>query len=76
MMEALEEARRLAEQEAKERLAFEARLRFNRMLQLETDGMAHTQEITRAFVFSYFELLEWLGLEVPDFEALKNKHIY
>ena len=76
MIRAMEEARIMAEREAQERLKMELRMKFCRSLQLESGGLAHTQEITRAFVFSYYELLEWLGLEVPDFDALKRGQIY
>lgn len=68
---ALEEARRLAEEMARRQAELEARLRFNRSLQLEANGLEHTQDITKAFVFSYFELLQWLGLDIPEFELLK-----
>ncbi|XP_052813457.1 uncharacterized protein LOC128240716 isoform X10 [Mya arenaria] len=68
---ALEEARRLAEEMARKQAELEARLRFNRSLQLESEGLDHTQDITKAFVFSYYELLNWLGLDIPEFELLK-----
>ncbi|XP_052234781.1 uncharacterized protein LOC127847142 isoform X2 [Dreissena polymorpha] len=68
---AIEEARRLAEEMARKQAELEARLRFNRSLQLESEGMEHTQDITRAFVFSYYELLAWLGLNVEEFDLLK-----
>ncbi|XP_053386732.1 titin homolog isoform X28 [Mercenaria mercenaria] len=68
---ALEEARRLAEEMARKQAELEARLRFNRSLQMEANGLEHTQDITKAFVFSYFELLQWLGLDIPEFELLK-----
>ena len=69
----MEEAKRLAEEMARKKAEFEARLRFNRGLQLEANGLDRTQDVTRAFVFSYFELLQWLGLEVPDFEKFKQQ---
>ncbi|WAR10459.1 K2012-like protein [Mya arenaria] len=65
---ALEEARRLAEEMARKQAELEARLR---SLQLESEGLDHTQDITKAFVFSYYELLNWLGLDIPEFELLK-----
>lgn len=67
----MEEARRLAEEMRKRQEELRARLEFNRGLQMEAQGMEHTQDVSRAFVFSYFELLQWLGLEVPEFERLK-----
>nr|XP_022320401.1 calponin homology domain-containing protein DDB_G0272472-like isoform X24 [Crassostrea virginica] len=68
---AMEEARRLAEEMAHKQAQMEARLKFNRTLQVEARGLEHSQDITRAFVFSYFELLQWLGLDIPEFELLK-----
>nr|XP_034301536.1 titin homolog isoform X9 [Crassostrea gigas] len=68
---AMEEARRLAEEMARKQAEMEARLKFNRTLQVEARGLEHSQDITRAFVFSYFELLQWLGLDIPEFEVLK-----
>ena len=68
---ALEEAKRLAEEMARKQAELEARLKFNRTLQLESNGLNHTQDINKAFVFSYFELLTWLGLDIPEFELLK-----
>ncbi|KAK3082961.1 hypothetical protein FSP39_010092 [Pinctada imbricata] len=68
---AMEEARRLAEEMARRQAEMEARLKFTRTLQVEAKGLEHSQDITRAFVFSYFELLQWLGLDIPEFELLK-----
>ena len=67
----MEEARRLAEEMARKQAEYERRLQFNRGLQLEATGLEHSQEVTRAFVFSYYELLQWLGLDVPEFEKWK-----
>ena len=75
-MRQMEEARRLAEEMQRKQYELEMRLRFNRSLQLESTGLSHTQDITRAFVFSYFELLKWLGLDVPDFETWKKMQAY
>ena len=68
----MEEARRLAEEMARKQAELEARLQFNRGLQQESGGLTHSQGMTRAFVFSYFELLQWLGIELPQFENLKR----
>ncbi|XP_076446001.1 uncharacterized protein LOC143283663 isoform X2 [Babylonia areolata] len=68
---ALEEAKRLAEEMARKQVELEARLRFNRALQVEASGMDLSHDINRAFVFSYFELLQWLGLDIPEFELAK-----
>ena len=71
----MEEARRVAAEMARRQAEFEARLRFNRLLQLEAEGMeTHSLNITEAFTFSYYELLQWLGLDLPEFERLKLEH--
>lgn len=56
---------------ARKQAELEARLKFNRELMLEAKGLGHTQDITRAFVYSYFELLQWLGLDIPEFDLQK-----
>ncbi|XP_064647125.1 titin homolog isoform X3 [Lineus longissimus] len=61
----MEEARRLAEELERKKKEFERRLKFARGLMVEAKGMDHTQDINRAFVWSYFELLQWLGLDLP-----------
>ncbi|XP_077997481.1 uncharacterized protein LOC144450695 isoform X2 [Glandiceps talaboti] len=66
-----EEAERLARELAKKQKELEARLMFNRSLQSEAHGLDHTQDINPAFTWSYFELLQYLGIEIP--EALKHK---
>lgn len=68
---ALEEAKKLAEEMAHKQAELERRLNFNRGLQVESNGLAHTQDVTRAFVFSYFELLQWLGIDISEIELLK-----
>ena len=69
---ALAEAKKLAEEMAKREELLKLRLQYNRTMALDSRGLEHTQEITRAFVFSYYELLKWLGLDVPDFERWKE----
>ena len=56
---------------ARQQAELERRFHFNRGLQVESNGLAHTQDVTRAFVFSYFELLQWLGIDISDIELLK-----
>ena len=73
---AIAEAKKLAEEMARKEELLKLRLQFNRAMQLDSNGLAHTQEITRAFVFSYYELLKWLGLDVPDFERWKESLKY
>jgi hypothetical protein len=40
---------------ARKQAEMEARLKFNRSLQVEARGMDHSHNITEAFVFSYYE---------------------
>ncbi|KAM8934105.1 uncharacterized protein KIAA2012 homolog [Pelodytes ibericus] len=61
----MEEARRQAQLLAKQTAALEQQLQFNRGLLQESVGMDQTQAISRPWVFSYFELLELLGLPLP-----------
>jgi len=68
-----EEAKRIFEelqrQEAERQRAEELlrqRLLFQRSLNVESHGLEHSQDISRAFVFSYYELLKWLGFEIPE----------
>lgn len=56
---------------ARAQAELERRLAFQRGLIIEADGLDHTQDVTRAFTFSYFELLQWLGIEISDIELLK-----
>jgi hypothetical protein len=67
----MEEARRLAEEMARRQAELEARLKFNRTLQAEAHNLDHSHDINRAFVWSYFELLQWLGLDIPEFDLAK-----
>ncbi|XP_022110433.1 uncharacterized protein KIAA2012 homolog isoform X2 [Acanthaster planci] len=64
---AQEEAERFALELAKRQKEMERRLMFNKSLQSEANVLSHSQEMTRAFTWSYFELLEFLGLAMPDF---------
>ena len=60
------EAERLAMEIARRQKEMEQRLAFNRELQSESNVMAHSQDITRMFTWSYFELLDYLGIPIPD----------
>lgn len=68
---AFEEAQRLAEEMAREKAELEAKLWFNRSLLDEASQLTQAHQVNRAFVFSYFELLQWLGLDIPEFELAK-----
>ncbi|XP_044834215.1 uncharacterized protein KIAA2012 homolog [Mauremys mutica] len=66
---ALEEAKTQAQLLARQREALEQHLRFQRELLVEASGLEHTQQISRPWVYSYFQLLQILGLET----AKENK---
>ena len=72
-----EKGLRLAEQiiMARNQAELKARLKFNRALQMEAGGFDHSHDINRAFVFSYFELLQWLDLDIPEFELAKMSQL-
>ncbi|XP_040213170.1 uncharacterized protein KIAA2012 homolog isoform X2 [Rana temporaria] len=61
----MEEAQRHAQLLARQTAALEKQLQFNRGLMKESVGMDQTQGVSRSWVFSYFELLELLGLPLP-----------
>jgi hypothetical protein len=62
---ALEEAKAQAIAEAKLKAELERRLQFMRSLYNEAQELDQAHSLTHAFVFSYFELLRYLGLEIP-----------
>ncbi len=62
---ALDEAKRHAFEDAKRKAELERRLQFMRSIYNEANELGQTQSITHAFVFSYFELMNYLGLEIP-----------
>uniref|UniRef100_A0A452J0A8 Uncharacterized protein n=1 Tax=Gopherus agassizii TaxID=38772 RepID=A0A452J0A8_9SAUR len=66
---ALEEAKTQAQLLARQREALEQHVRFQRELLVEASGLEHTQQISRPWVYSYFQLLQMLGLET----AKENK---
>lgn len=68
----MEEARRLAEEMARKRAMAEARRKFVRGLQVELMGLQRSSRISAAYVYSYFDLLQWLGLDLPEFEEKRR----
>ncbi|XP_039261519.2 uncharacterized protein LOC120337708 isoform X3 [Styela clava] len=60
---AMEQARLQAIIKAKQQATLEEKLKFAREFSIEANGMDQTQNVNRAFSFSYFELLQLLGLE-------------
>ena len=71
-MLAQQEAEKLARELARRQKELERRLAFNRELQSESNIMAHSQDITPMFTWSYFELLDYLGIAIP--EELKEQY--
>lgn len=68
---AMEEAERLAQEMLRKKAELEARLQFTRSIEIEGHGLEHTQDITRAFIFSYFEFLKWLGIDISEADIAK-----
>lgn len=53
---------------SRQQAALEEKLKFVREFLLEANGLDQTQNVNRAFSFSYFELLQLLGLDFKDIE--------
>ena len=62
---ALEEAKAKVLAEARLKAELERRLQFMKSIYNEAKELDQAHTLTRAFVFSYFELLNYLGIEVP-----------
>ncbi len=71
--EALNEAKRLAEEEARRKAEIEIRMRFITSCREEEAQMRRTQAISRAFVFSYYELLSFLSKKEQGGNKIKRK---
>lgn len=69
---AAEEAMRMAQEIARKQAELQRRLEFNRSLHSEAGNLSQSQAVTRAFVFSYLELLNWLSLDHPSDNAQAN----
>lgn len=63
---AINEAKRLAEKEAQQRTEYEARLKFMNFFKQEQAQLENTQLVSRAFIFSYYDLLRFLGDNPPS----------
>ena len=68
LQDSLIEARNLAIEKMRETLAIRKRMDYMNFLRLEWNMLDHAQQLSRAFVFSYFELLQ--GLEVQTILGL------
>lgn len=62
---ALNEAKRIAAEEAAKKAQLEKRLAFFQSIRDEACVLENSHAITRAFVFSYYDLLRYLGIEAP-----------
>lgn len=63
---------RMAQEIARKQAELQRRLEFNRSLHSEAGNLSQSQAVTRAFVFSYLELLNWLSLDHPSDNAQAN----
>lgn len=61
MNRAFEEAKRIAAEEATRKAALEKKLAFSRSVREERSHLNASQSVTRAFTFSYYELLKYLA---------------
>ena len=61
MNRAFEEAKRIAAEEASRKAALEKKLAFSRSVREERSHLNASQSVTRAFTFSYYELLKYLA---------------
>ncbi|XP_069052642.1 uncharacterized protein KIAA2012 homolog isoform X3 [Lepisosteus oculatus] len=70
---ALEEARWQAERLARQRAALEQQLRFRRDLLTEAEGLERMQDVSRPWVYSYFQLLQLLGFPADAPEEVSEE---
>lgn len=70
---ALKEAKERAIEEARLKAEIERHLRFIRTIHDESKNLIQSQSVTRAFVFSYYELLQYLGHHIPSEFLPKTK---
>lgn len=72
---ALNEAKRIAAEEAAKKAQLEKRLTFFQSIREEATLLENSHVITRAFVFSYYDLLRYLGIEAPKkIQVLEKKN--
>jgi hypothetical protein len=69
---AIEEAKRIALEELIRRAETERKLEFQRSLRIESNYFDFSQRITRAFVFSYIDLLRYLSVHVSGLRGVKK----
>ena len=70
---ALNEAKRIAAEETVKKAQLEKRLAFFQSVRDESQIFENNHAITRAFVFSYYDLLRYLGIEPTKTIPVLNK---
>ncbi|OAF70463.1 hypothetical protein A3Q56_01771 [Intoshia linei] len=65
-------AKRLAVEIEIHKAELERRIQFNHTLKVELNGLERTQEISRAFIYSYYQLLKWLGVDMGQIKNLND----
>ena len=78
------EAKAEAIRKLREKLALQKKLDYMNMFRIEQNMFEHAQQLTRAFVFSYFEMMQWLEVPKLDFSnmdqpievAWEREHLY
>ena len=70
---ALNEAKRIAAEETVKKAQLEQRLAFFQSVRDESQILENNHAITRAFVFSYYDLLRYLGIEPTKTIPVLNK---
>jgi hypothetical protein len=63
MLDKMDEAKRMAQLRIKQQLEFQRRFKFGNSMQMEVYGLQYSKQLTRAYVFSYFDIIGWLGLD-------------
>jgi len=62
LTDTLAEAKNLAIAKLRERLALQKKIEYLNLLRIESNMFEHAQQLTRAYVFSYFDLIQWLDV--------------
>jgi len=68
----LAQAKAEAVRKLREKLALKKQLDYLNMFRVEKSMFAHAQQISRAFVFSYFDMLQWLQVGTTDMGELPS----
>lgn len=76
--EALAEARRLAIQKLREQLETERKMAYVKFMRMESNLFRYNQQISRAFVYSYYDVLGWIegAKENNDSQLMPNNLIH